>query len=157
MASNIQARDGIWDSDKGEKFRISDSSVIARRRTQYDPLFVDLQVISKPKNVNLLEMAEKDIYYTYSEAGKGVKMYIMDGGCYLGHSAFDKLKREDVEWLFAGPIESDEKTDDDAPSNDMWDYYTGIQEEYHGTRVASKAVGSVGVANGASLVVVKLQ
>ncbi|KAF3132699.1 hypothetical protein TWF703_007165 [Orbilia oligospora] len=67
-----------------------------------------------------------------------------------------------VDWLFSGPFPSDERSDDDGPSNPKaYGHFEGgntFHPGYHGTMVAASIVGkNKGTAPSASLVPVKVQ
>ncbi|KAK6509754.1 hypothetical protein TWF481_004484 [Arthrobotrys musiformis] len=120
----------------------------------------ELVMISQPEGVSLEEM--EGTYYSYPNAGDGVLTYVIDSGCDFTLPEFAHIDVPSVDWLFSGPLPSDERSDDDEPSNPQaYGHYlagSDLTLGHHGTLVAGQIVGNtMGVASSASLVVVKLQ
>lgn len=133
----------------------SDGVVVAQ-----SPAPPEMVMIAQPKDVPFPGM--KETYYTYPNPGKGVLTYVIDSGCDFNSPDLTHIDASSVDWLFSGPLPSDEKSDDDEPSNPRayGHFPTGNEDRigYHGTIVATHVVGNTkGTATSASLVVVKLQ
>ncbi|KAK6532092.1 hypothetical protein TWF694_003254 [Orbilia ellipsospora] len=119
--------------------------------------YPELVAISQPPGVNLDELEGN--YYTYGSAGNGVIVYVIDTGCDTNHWDLSLQGFNDEDWLFPGPMPSDEKSDEDITSEGYTlDEVYEEHEGYHGTSVAGKLLGiATGVAPSAQLVVVKRQ
>ncbi|KAF3244333.1 hypothetical protein TWF217_009733 [Orbilia oligospora] len=125
-----------------------------------DPAPRELVMIAQPSGVQFSKMRGQ--YYTYPNPGKGVLTYVLDSGCDLNSRYFSHIDASSVDWLFSGPFPSDERSDDDGPSNPKaYGHFEGgntFHPGYHGTMVAASIVGkNKGTAPSASLVPVKVQ
>ncbi|KAF3178141.1 hypothetical protein TWF788_007584 [Orbilia oligospora] len=133
----------------------SDGSVLVQA-----PAPQELVMIAQPSRVPFSKM--RGTYYTYPGPGKGVLTYVLDSGCDLNSRYFSHIDASSVDWLFSGPFPSDERSDDDGPSDPKaYGHFEGgntFHPGYHGTMVAASIVGkNKGTAPSASLVPVKVQ
>ncbi|KAK6509312.1 hypothetical protein TWF481_004068 [Arthrobotrys musiformis] len=126
----------------------------------------EMSIISQPPGVWPEEIGPTR--FQWGNAGKGVKVYVIDSGCDPSHKykAFDfqrrkLLARDSTSWIYSGPLPSDEKSDDDIPNfvgKIPKELAGGHLPAYHGTMTAGRIVGfGYGLAPFADLVVVKLQ
>ncbi|KAF3186953.1 hypothetical protein TWF225_004563 [Orbilia oligospora] len=117
-------------------------------------------IISQPPDTPIKKM--NGIAYREREAGSGVVVYVMDSGLDFSHKHFDNYRNQftspsSLNWLYAGPMPSDERSDDGRPFMGFGDDEPARKIFYTGTVTASKIIGETGIAPSADLVAVKLQ
>ncbi|KAF3209961.1 hypothetical protein TWF679_007184 [Orbilia oligospora] len=122
--------------------------------------FIENLIISQPPDTSIKKM--KGITYRERDAGSGVVAYVMDSGLDFSHKHFDNYRNQftspsSLSWLYAGPMPSDEKSDDGRPFIGFGDNEPARKLFYTGTITASKIIGETGIAPSADLVAVKLQ
>ncbi|KAK6333756.1 hypothetical protein TWF730_003939 [Orbilia blumenaviensis] len=126
------------------------SGIVARN---WPPPSRQLKQIAQPPGTAMSDMLST--FYTYSNSGGGVLIYVMDSGCDLGFEDFDHIDQSTVDWIFCGDISDGEKDD----ANRLGTIYGNDDNHvrYHGTLVAGHIVGRLhGTAPGGILVVVKI-
>ncbi|KAF3929928.1 hypothetical protein AA313_de0203844 [Arthrobotrys entomopaga] len=107
--------------------------------------------MSTPPGVTRKQMG--GVAWEWKDAGKGVIIYVMDGGCDTRHPEFKSTTF--AGWIYTGSMPLEE------PGDEGELFVTSkktIRTRHHGTPVIAKAVGQkTGVAHAAEVVVVKLQ
>ncbi|EGX43401.1 hypothetical protein AOL_s00215g137 [Orbilia oligospora ATCC 24927] len=122
--------------------------------------FIENLIISQPPDTSIKKM--NGITYREREAGSGVVVYVMDSGLDFSHKYFANYRNQftspsSLNWLYAGPMPSDERSDDGRPFMGFGDDEPARKIFYTGTVTASKIIGETGIAPSADLVAVKLQ
>ncbi|KAF3916266.1 Oryzin [Orbilia brochopaga] len=142
----IQARSPIPSppiNEPKESFSDLGSSFLPEVVQIYDGYYLpELSLISQPPGVRYRDMRS---FWNYKTLGEGQVVYVVDTGCDMDHPELADTHFQD--WIFAGGFPSDEQAD-----------FEYARQDYHGTQVISKLTGKhVGVAQKASIVVVKLR
>ncbi|KAK6503099.1 hypothetical protein TWF481_008134 [Arthrobotrys musiformis] len=120
---------------------------------------VENLIISQPPGVSIKEM--NGLTYHERGAGSGVVVYVVDSGIDLSHKYFEAYRNQfmsdsSLNWLYSGPMPSDERNDDGRPFKGFGNSEPVRKILYTGTVTASKIVGEAGIAPYADIVAVKL-
>ncbi|KAK6532328.1 serine protease [Arthrobotrys megalospora] len=115
----------------------------------------DLLRLSADPSVDFYWYWRSTLALRWRDAGKGVKIYVIDTGLDTQHIEFHDLNVED--WIYAG-VKTLEEPGDDYWVNFNWMSNRALRPMVgHGTKVISKlAGGSIGVAPEADIIVVKM-